>query len=925
MAAGSDHPFDLAPEAWTTLRTLLDEALALTPDERTAWLDTLDPRHAPLGPRLRALLAHAQTPSLPIDVLPSMATAPHAVETAQFAQAPSAIDDPAHATGQRIGPYRLIRPLGIGGMGSVWLAERDDMLQRRRVALKMPRILAGRAALGERLAREREILATLAHPHIARLYDAGIDGDGEPYIALEFVEGERIDSYCVRNALDVPARLRLVVQVAQAVAHAHAQLIVHRDLKPANILVTGAGAVKLLDFGIAKLLDEGTAQETQLTQLAGPALTPDYAAPEQILGQPIGTAADVYALGIVLFELLTGQRPYRLRRSARAELEDAIVAADVPRPSSVATDAPLRRRLAGDLDTIVLKALKKSPAQRYRSVEALADDIERHLAQRPVLARPDSAGYQLRKFVARNRRLVGAGAIAATALLGTSGVALWQAAVARAEQQRADIEMQIARKSERLANAHATLADYMLSDLTARSATDVEAQVARAAALVRKQHADDALLRGHLLASLAGQHRRLSNFAAWRALATEAAAAARAAGDVELVAQLACALARDDAQSGRLREAAAELQAQIEALDRLAPAPKGTLVRCLAEASAVARLSGNANAALASAERMRAIERAAGIEHSINHAATLMIVARAQALAGRLREADATTAQGLAIHTRAGTMQSPGARNLRAVQASLLRDGGQPLAAVAQFDVLLAEHGARGGSDDALSTLLYERAVALTRAGRAHEAVPALERSVAGARLRDDRTTLRAAQTALAVALSAVGQREAARSALADAQSLYVTLLAERMYPARLVLIGQAEVALELGEVAAAAAALDDVERLLSSQDRADDPSWRAVSALRARTALLGGDPVAALTHADDAHRRAVAQSVDPQASLHVAEALLLAAQARAVLGDAAAAARDAAMAQTHLQATVDPAHPLHATARALARPPGSS
>jgi serine/threonine-protein kinase len=224
------------------------------------------------------------------------------------------------------------------------------MLQRRPVALKLPRGAWRRAALAERMAREREILARLNHPNIARLYDAGIDAQGQPYLALEYVEGERIDAYCRRNALDVAARLRLFLQVTRAVAHAHANLVVHRDLKPANILVAA----------------DGTARETELTQLAGRALTPDYAAPEQIVGEPIGTAADVYALGVVLFELLTGARPYAIRRDSRAALEEAILNVDPPRPSSVATTPKLRKRLRGDLDTIVLKALSAT-APRMRS------------------------------------------------------------------------------------------------------------------------------------------------------------------------------------------------------------------------------------------------------------------------------------------------------------------------------------------------------------------------------------------------------------------------------------------------------------------------------------------------------------------------------------------------------------------------------
>ncbi|MDZ7654026.1 MAG: serine/threonine-protein kinase [Burkholderiaceae bacterium] len=425
--------FKLAPGEWSTLRRLLDQALDTPATERADWLDALGPEDAPFRPRLQALLAHAgdapakETVARLLDTLPQ-------VETAQFAPAPH---DAALAAGSTVGPYRLLRPLGEGGMGEVWLAERTDLLQQRQVALKLPRLVTGRARLAERLAREREILATLEHPNIARLYDAGLGADGQPWLALEYVEGERIDAWCARKALNVPARLRLFLQVARAVAHAHGRLVVHRDLKPANLLVTEAGDVRLLDFGIAKLLEDGRAQETELTQLAGRALTPDYAAPEQILGQPIGTAADVYALGVVLFELLTGSRPYKLKRDSRAALEEAIAQAEVQRPSSVVGDARLRRRLRGDLDTIVLKALKRAPAERYSSVEALADDIERHLDQRPVRARPDRPGYRATRFLSRNRYAVAAvTAVLVTALAGAA-TSIWQARLAERERDTA--------------------------------------------------------------------------------------------------------------------------------------------------------------------------------------------------------------------------------------------------------------------------------------------------------------------------------------------------------------------------------------------------------------------------------------------------------------------------------------------------------
>jgi serine/threonine-protein kinase len=340
--------------------------------------------------------------------------------------------------GSAIGPYRLLRLLGEGGMGSVWLAERADGMVNRPLALKLPRGTWQQGALALRMAREREILATLNHPHIARLYDAGLTSDGQPYLALEYVEGVRIDAYCRTQRLDARARLRLFIQVASAVAHAHAKLVVHRDLKPANILVTADGQVRLLDFGIAKLLEDGEARETELTQMAGRVLTPAYASPEQVSGAPIGVASDVYSLGVVLYELLTEARPYRVDSRSRAALEAAILNSDATRPSDLAVDGAFRKVLRGDLDTIVLKALKKRPEDRYATANAFVEDVERFLEGRPVLAQPDSRWYRARRFVGRNRAGVAAAAAIVVAILAGAGVAVWQARLAIAEKSRAE-------------------------------------------------------------------------------------------------------------------------------------------------------------------------------------------------------------------------------------------------------------------------------------------------------------------------------------------------------------------------------------------------------------------------------------------------------------------------------------------------------
>ncbi len=425
---------------WHELSGLLDEALNLPSSLRAAWLERQRLLRPDLAPSLdRLLAAHATAETA--DVLARLPTL--------GSSATQPAGDAGLAAGEQVGPYRLIREVGRGGMADVWLAERSDGTFERRVALKLPRISRLRNDLAVRFARERDILARLEHPHIARLYDAGVDASHLPYLAMEFVDGAPITSYCDALRLDVPARLRLFAQALDAVQFAHTNLVIHRDLKPSNILVTAEGQLRLLDFGIAKLLaDDELAHESKLTQLSGRALTPDYASPEQIRGQPLTTGTDVYSLGVVLFELLAGGRPYRLTHDSPAQLEQAILAADPARPSTRVDEAAAQKRattarglaraLAGDIDTIILKALAKDPARRYPTVGALAADLQRHLAGEAVRARPASFGYRAQKFVVRNRIAVGAAGTVVVALIAATAVSLWQMQLARAQAQRAE-------------------------------------------------------------------------------------------------------------------------------------------------------------------------------------------------------------------------------------------------------------------------------------------------------------------------------------------------------------------------------------------------------------------------------------------------------------------------------------------------------
>ena len=343
--------------------------------------------------------------------------------------------DPA---GRPLGPYRIVRELGHGGMGVVYLAERADAAFEKQVAVKVVRGgLAGESA--RRFRDERRILATLDHPNIARLLDGGTTGDGLPYLVMEYVDGMPVDAYCESAALGVAGRVQLFAQVCAAVQYAHQRLVIHRDLKPRNILVTADGTPKLLDFGIAKLVEPGPGDEQTRTGLR--VLTLEGASPEQVRGDPLTVTSDVYSLGVLLYRLLTGRSPYGAERRTDTDLERAICEELPPKPSAVAPE-DRRRPLRGELDWITLQALRKEPERRYSSVEHLADDLRRHLAGQPVAAGPDSWRYRVRKLVARRRGAVAAGTLLALSLSAGVTATLWQAR--RAEEQRARADRRFA-------------------------------------------------------------------------------------------------------------------------------------------------------------------------------------------------------------------------------------------------------------------------------------------------------------------------------------------------------------------------------------------------------------------------------------------------------------------------------------------------
>ena len=589
-------------DEWRILSPLLDRALALDGDERQAWIKTQEPE---IAYRLEILLLE------------------HSVLASDGFLETGVVDLPsttATLAGQSIGAFEVVSQIGQGGMGSVWLARRNDGRFERQVALKFLNI----ALLGkegeDRFKREGKILALLAHPHIAELIDAGVTDAGQPYLVLEYVDGDQIDRYCDQRQLDLHTRIRLFLQVLDAVAAAHANLIVHRDLKPSNVLVGKNGDVKLLDFGIAKLIEAGNNPEQQAAfTISGTALTPEYAAPEQLKGEAITVSTDVYALGVLLYLLLTGRHPTGEGERSPAGLVKTIVECEPLRPSDAvgvamtnAGDAAarallrstsvekLRRVLRGDLDTILTKALKKDPRERYASVGAFADDLRRYLKSEPIKARPDTLLYRAGRFARRHRAglfiaLLALGGMAA----GITGMLL-QARTARIQR---DLALRQLARAERMTD----LNELLLSNAApAGKPLAVDQLLEREERVIEHERNPDPANHVELQLSLGNQYSSEDeNNNALRVL-NAAYRVSRDLKDPSIRAKASCVLAGAMVPVGELSRAEALYQ---EGLRELGNAPQFASERaaCQLHGSEVAYRNGNSQEAIA---RARAAELA---------------------------------------------------------------------------------------------------------------------------------------------------------------------------------------------------------------------------------------------------------------------------------------------------------------------------
>lgn len=559
---------------WVTVDNHLDRLLELPEGASAAYLASLESEEPEVVATLRQLVSDLDT-----------------VQRQGFLET-SLIKLPGReGAGSQIGPYTLQSLIGRGGMGEVWLAERSDGRFEGQFAVKFIDTHVATPVVLDRFRREGRLLARLSHPHIARLIDAGATPNGRPYLILEYVQGEPIDTYCINHELGIEARLRLVLDVLAALAHAHSNLIIHRDIKPTNILVTPAGQVKLLDFGVAKLVsaEPGSADESPPTRFEDAAFTPELAAPEQLLGEPPSTATDVYQVGLLLFALLAGRLPWAEGEGAtRAQRMKSV---DEEPEHLVDAVAPhLRRVLRGDLDAIVARTLRPHAHERYATAAALADDLHRYLASEPVHARAGALGYRVRKFVRRYRAVVLSSSAAVLALIATTVLALIQLREAR--QERDQMQLQARR-----ADMQAELVSLMMSTVGNRP-TKAEQLLDTEQRLVQEHYTDDPAFRVSAMLNLAARYDELGLTHKEQLLLNDADALAGKLADPQLLARTGCSLGALDIELGNQARAATRVAAGLSALKRLPQSDPRFLVDCMEAQAIVQDAKGKPAAAL---------------------------------------------------------------------------------------------------------------------------------------------------------------------------------------------------------------------------------------------------------------------------------------------------------------------------------------
>ena len=784
----------ISPDRWRTLSPYLDEALEMADAERVAWLASIRARDTTLATDLQILLAEQ-------DAVHTSGFLERAVLDSRLASSPS-------LTGQVLGSYRLVSPIGQGGMGSVWLAERCDGRFEGRTAVKLLNVsLIGRAG-EERFKREGTILARLRHPRIAHLIDAGVSPAGQPYLVLEYVDGQSIDRYCDDHDLGIEARLRLFLDVLEAVAHAHSNLIVHRDIKPANVLVSHDGQVTLLDFGIAKLIEQGDESGTSASAVSagltrdGSAMTPEYAAPEQISGGPVTTSTDVYALGVLLYVLLTGRHPAGRATRSAVTLMRAIVETDPPRASDAVagqddtpeavtrqatsrgtTAAKLRRLLRGDLDTILAKALQKNVSHRYASVTALADDISRYLRNEPIDARPGTFVYRTAAFVRRHTAGVAA---AAAVIVLASGLTWMHTTRLSAERDRAQREAAKALKASELLMGLLTSADPFATrgtrEPTVRGLLDAGAEQ------VQRDLTGQPDLQAEMLTMMGRTYRRLGEYEKAQALLEQALVSGERAFGAEHVRVAATlhdlgVLFEDKGDSA---EAARSLERALDMRRRLLGPEHADVAVTLAELGRVYQDGGGNRRAEPVHREALAIRRKVLGDRDRETAVSMSDLASVLRLNGDLQAAQTIYEQCLEINRTSRGEEHPNTlTTLHDMALIAASRGDRRMAESLLRDVWARQPAALGDGHPIIATTLNNLARVLTASGRYDEAAAALQEALRIARpALGSRHQLVAIYTINAAAVEHARKRFEVAEALAR-EGIWIRMLAPNLVPSR--------------------------------------------------------------------------------------------------------------------------------------------
>ena len=887
---------------------LFAEASELEGEALASWLAGLREKEPGLAEEVETLLAAAPA-------------AARRFETPAWERLPADAEEGAPIP-DRIGPYRILREIGRGGMGRVFLAEQEGEEFRRRVALKViDRPGAGPDTV-RRFRDEVRILAALEHPGIARFFDGGRAPDGTWFLALEYVEGEDLLAYIRRQALGLTARVELFLQVLDAVDFAHRRLVVHRDLKPTNVLVDAEGRTKLLDFGISKIVDPSSGEDATLTQAR--AFTPDYASPEQLRGAAATVATDVYSLGIMLYELLAGRRPFSRKKDA--DLDLTALARDPEPPSTrVRTTAPPSeaagnepttqiawRDLTGDLDAITLKALRAEPDKRYPSVEALAGDLRRWLAGKPVEARRGGRRYRVGKFVRRHRVPVALALLAAGLLLaGAAGIVVESRraaqAAAIAEEQR-DFALRELSRAEAINDLNA----FLLSDAAAGGKPfTTDDLLARAERIIEKQRGGRKETRADLLFAIARQYHIQDEQGKARELLNRAWELTKQSPDRATRARVACALASAVADGGEFERAARLLREGLQLPDE--PQFAMPKVFCHLRASGIARDAGDGDEAVRHALAAQIRMRESGQASELLELTVAMDVAESYRIAARRREANAAFEQAWARLEAMGRGETEKAGTLLNNWALVVRSLGDPTTAERLFRKAIEVTSAGGPEEGVSPMLLNNYGRTLFELGRIGDALGYAERAYRDAKASGSEVVITQSLFLRALLHMSVGETERAGGVLAELEPRVRPL--PEGHPARPVLSSlQGMLAEARGNATSARAAHDSAVALSEGRD-----AHGLLLVRRSEFHLAGGRLEDALSDAERALAAERSEADPGSRSSRVGLAYLTLARVLRARGKAEEARAAAVEALTHLEPSVGADHPDSRAARELA------